>query len=115
MDRTRVFCNMCKDEKMKLRGIKYCGSTTSLMNHMDNHHADHWFEYKKEALMANSENDGDKQPGIKKFLHPNAFQWPKHGARWKATTKQIAMWFVKDSRPAEMVEDEGFRCLMALI
>ena len=115
MDKTRVFCNLCKEEKKKERGISYCGGTTSLNNHMDSHHPDHWFEYKKEALMANSENEGDKQPGIKKFMHPKAFQWPKNGARWKATTKQIAMWFVKDSRPAEMVEDEGFRRLMALI
>ena len=115
VDKKRVFCNLCKVEKKKEHGISYCGGTTSLNNHMDTHHPDLWYEYKKEALMANSENEGDKQPGIKKYMHAKTYQWPKSSARWKDTTKSIAMWFVKDSRPAEMVEDEGFRRLMALL
>ena len=66
MDKNRVFCNLCTGGKKKDAGIAYCGGTTSLNNHMETHHPDLWDEYKKEAKKGNTENEGEKQPRIKK-------------------------------------------------
>ena len=65
MDKNRVFCNLCKGEKKKEAGISYCGGTTSLNNHMETHHPDLWYEYKKEAQKGNPENEGEK---FRKYL-----------------------------------------------
>ena len=115
MDKNRVFCILCTGGKKKDAGIAYCGGTTSLNNHMQINHPDIWYETKKEAKKGNAENEDEKQPMIKKFLNVKTYQWPKSSVRWKDTTKMIAKWFVKDTRPAEMVEDEGFRRLMAML
>ena len=41
-------------------------------------------------------------------------KWSKTSEKWKNLTMAIANWFVKDSRPAAMVEDEGFIRFMEL-
>ena len=41
--------------------------------------------------------------------------WSKSSANWKNVTMTIAKWFCKSSRPAQMVEDKGFRVLMNMV
>ena len=43
------------------------------------------------------------------------FKWKKSSEKWKAVTKLIAKWFVKDTRPAGMVQDQGFVNLMGIL
>ena len=74
-----------------------------------------WSQAQKEVRKRNAANEDEKQPNIKNFLKVKPHQWSKSSLKWKQTTKMIAKWFVKDTRPALMVEDEGFRHLMAML
>jgi hypothetical protein len=113
VDQKRVFCLLCTGEK-KEAGLSYCGSTTSLYNHLNNHHPSEWSQAEEEVKKRNEANEGGK-PNIKNFFGAKVFQWSKSSPKWKETTKMIAKWFVKDTRPAQMVEDEGFRRLIAMV
>ena len=112
VDKTRVFCILCTGER-KEAGLSYCGSTTSLYNHLNNHHPNEWSEA-EEGKNKIEANEGAK-PNIKNYFGAKVPQWSKSSPKWKETTKMIAKWFVKDTRPAHMVEDEGFRRLMAMV
>ena len=114
MELKRVFCDLCTGEK-KDAGVAYCGGTTSLINHMVLYHPVEWSETQKEARKRNTENEDEKQQNIKNFFKVKPHRWSKSSIKWKETTKMIAKWFVKDTRPAEMVEDEGFRLLMEML
>ena len=81
---------------------------------MNNHHPSEWSEAGEEAKKRNGANEEGK-PNIRNFFTAKVTQWSKSSPKWKETTKMIAKWFVKDTRPAQMVEDEGFRRLMALV
>ena len=48
VDKTRVFCILCTGER-KEAGLSYCGSTTSLYNHLNNHHPNEWSEAEEEV------------------------------------------------------------------
>ena len=74
-----------------------------------------WSQAQKEVRTRNAANEDEKQPNIKNFLKVKSHQWSKSSPKWKEATKMIAKWFVKDTRPALMVEDEGFRHLMAML
>ena len=111
MEQKRVFCELCTGDK-KDAGIAYCGGTTSLINHMTINHPEVWSETQKEARKRNTENEQNEQKNeqnIKNYFKVKPHRWSKSNIKWKETTKMIAKWFVMDTRPAEMVEDEGFR------
>ena len=107
-DDSRVYCKLCEG-KRKQAGIPYNKSTTSLKSHMQNNHGE---EFK---LAEDSDTKKKEVKPITAFFHENSsVKWKKNSPKWKNMTATIAKWFVKDTRPAEMVEDKGFRELMAL-
>ena len=76
---------------------------------MQNNHGE---EFK---LAEDSDTKKKEVKPITAFFHENSsVKWKKNSPKWKNITATIAKWFVKDTRPTEMVEDKGFRELMAL-
>jgi hypothetical protein len=113
----RVFCKLCPEGSLvQAQGIPYSGSTTNLTNHMQLKH--------KEAFNAEviaEQNEKKKldlnQNKLDAYFKPSKAspKWKKSSEKWKAVTKLIAKWFVKDTRPAGMVQDQGFVNLMGIL
>ena len=43
------------------------------------------------------------------------YKWSKSSPMWKNTTKALAKWLCKSSRPSQLVKDEGFRILLNML
>ena len=114
-NKKRVFCKICEKTVKKgkmMMGISYTGGTTNLTNHLKVWHKS---EYKKTL---EEENEKSRSRNITDFFGEKAkyvTHWSKSSANWKNVTMTIAKWFCKSSRPAQMVEDKGFRVLMNLV
>ena len=100
MDETRVFCQLCEAEKQDA-GIAYSSSTTNMTGRLK--------ERAKEFKAFEEEKNRKAGSNIKNYfsLENPVNKWGKSSEKWKNLTMSIAKWFVKDSRPALMVEDEG--------
>ena len=101
-DDSRVYCKLCEG-KRKQAGIPYNKSTTSLKSHMQNNHGE---EFK---LAEDSDAKKKEVKPITTFFPETSVKWKKNSPKWKNMMATIAKWFVKANRPAEMVEDKGFR------
>ena len=113
-NKKKVFCKLCvktvKKGKM-MPGITYSGGTSNLSNHLKIWHNS---DYKKTI----GDEKNNKSKSITDFFREkvkNVTLWSKSSASWKNVTMTIAKWFCKSSRPANMVEDSGFRILMNLV
>ena len=113
----RVFCKLCLEGSLvQTQGIPYSGSTTNLTNHMQSKHSE---AFKNEIAAEQAEKkkldlNQNKLDSYFKPARPSP-KWKKNSENWKSVTRSIAKWFVKDTRPAGMVQDEGFVRLMAVV
>ena len=108
-DLTKVVCKLCD------KTLPYSGATTNLNNHIKINHAK-----EVEATETKSEQKLDKNKNsigniTHHFKKISVVKWPKSSERWKKVTMAIAKWCVKDTRPVQIVEDEGFIRLMDLV
>ena len=102
VDETHVFCQLCEGEKQDT-GMPYTSSTTNMTGHLKKEHAKEFKAFEEEKNRKSGSN-------IKNYFSSEkpVNKWSKSSEKWKNLTMSIAKWFVKDSRPALMVEDEGF-------
>ena len=109
-DISRVYCMLCEGKRRDL-GMPYISSTTNLMTHLKRDHPEY---YTAEMEDVKNKADSKKEP-IKEFFNASEVKWSKSSEKWKSLTMALAKWFVKNTRPVEMVEDEGFKRFMALV
>ena len=55
-----------------------------------------------------------KQPPIYSFVSKTQ-KWPKGNVRWKAATQALTKYLIKERRPANMVECQGFKEFIKII
>ena len=113
-DDSRVFCKLCKGDKEKA-GIPYTGSTSNLATHLKSHHYKEYIEVVESIGKKKDDTDFNKNTVKNYFKVNSVVKWSKSSQRWKDLTMAIAKWFVKNTRPAKMVEDEGFVKLMEIV
>ena len=111
-NREKVVCLLCKVAKKELE-LPYSGGTTNLIFHLKFHHKDEYIP------KATSTEAGETPNKITAFFETNnnksIQKWPKTSTMWKKSTKAMATWLCKDTRPSYIVEDKGFRNLIALL
>jgi hypothetical protein len=111
---SRVYCRVCPSGNKSLKeGLPYCNSTSNLSNHLKVHHPK---AFKDAEDDKNAPTDlNQNQVKINKIFTPKTVvKWKKNSEKWKKVTMSITKWFVQDTRPAYMVEDEGFIKFMAI-
>ena len=103
----KVFCKLCKG-KIQEKGLHYNSSTTSLCEHLKRHHKK---ELDDEANLEAEKSTEKKQGSITSFYKSKSqpVKWCKNSAKWKAATSALTKFVIKDGRPANMVECEGFK------
>jgi hypothetical protein len=115
-DKKKVYCKLCERNKKKgkkMSQIPYSGGTTNLTKHLKIWHKS---EFKKAEEEASKKTDANKNSSIKDYYgEKTKHKWSKSSVNWKNATMSIAKWCAKNSRPAFIVEDSGFRCLMDLL
>lgn len=114
--RNQVFCNICcenqADGKMQ-KGIKFLSGTTNLSDHLKNKHKAE-LKAAEDGMNKNASTEDPKQPLMNSYCKlRSSMKWPKTGVRWKKATLQLTKFLIKDSRPANLVEGEGFKAFIA--
>ena len=108
IDMKRVYCKECLEKGVNLEGIAYSGNTTNLKEHDRVYH-----ECKTKSSSVGIQSGSRGIPG---FSTTNAGpKWQKKDILWKETTKLLTEWLIQDSRPTNLVQDEGFAKLMRFI
>ena len=101
VDKRKVYCRLCIAEGKFEKGLDYSGSTTNLKQHDEKYH---------------DASSSSKSDGIPGFTNPHCGKkWSKQSVQWKNATKAIVKWLVKNSRPANLVNDSGFIELMGML
>ena len=105
----KVFCKHCKG-KIQEKGMQYCNSTSSLYDHLKRHHKTELDEANIEADNSTGKK-GQKQGPITSFYKSKSepVKWSKNSTKWKAATDALTKFVIKDGRPANMIECEGFK------
>jgi hypothetical protein len=98
--------------KRREDGLPYNHSTTSLTHHIKKEHAKEYEAAEKEDVKKAA---ASKPPSVLSFLTAPQLKWSKSSDKWKAATMALAKWCVKNTRPMQIVEDEGFIRFMALV
>ena len=110
-----LLCLESKDERNKKDpAVAYSSSTTNLNQHLLRHHGKK-LEEDKIKLQQASSNKQKASNLITDYAIKSSSQvkkWTVGSVKWKQATEKLAKWLVAESRPLQLVEDEGFRNLM---
>lgn len=107
-DKKKVFCDLCQAE------LAYHSSTSSLIRHLNTSHKEKYDEAKKSAEeITDKETSNPITNYTTAQLGPNKkSKWPKSSPKYIKAVELIAKWFCQDSRPTNIVDDQGFFDLM---
>lgn len=104
VDKKTVYCRLCLSVNKFENGIEYSGGTTNLKNHDQKYHGDA------------SSSGASQSEGIPGFTNPHCGKkWAKSSVQWKNATMSLVKWFVKNSRPTNLVKDSGFVDFIGLL
>ena len=106
--KSKVYCSLCIEAK-KDPSVAYSGGTSNLATHMKNHHPDQYSQVAKKPPNKITAYMNDRSNS------KSQYKWPKSSPMWKNTTKALAKWLCKSSRPSQLVKDEGFRILLNML
>ena len=109
-NKEKVYCTICVSNKKASAKVSYCGGTSNLSAHLKYHHP---AEYSKK--------EEEKKSGkITAYMTiqtdpKSGYRWPKSSTMWKTATKNLAIWLCRNSRPSNLVLDEGFRAFISFL
>ena len=107
-NKSKVYCSLCTNAK-KDPSVAYSGGTSNLSTHLKNHHPDQYsLVAKKQPNKITAYTSETNKP-------KSQYKWPKSSPMWKKTTKALAKWLCKSSRPSHIVMDEGFRIFLNML
>lgn len=115
-DVTFAICNVCK-EKISRGGSKVKNfNTTNLIRHLKNHHSAQHGEFAK-LTAENEKKKGEKTPQrlLTQPTLESTHAYSRDSGKAKAITKKVMEFIALDDQPFSVVEDVGFRRLLAHI
>lgn len=108
VDKKRVYCRPCLEAGRFEDGLKYSGTTTNLNRHDAKYHS--------ATVAEDGGSTSSTNSGIYGFTNPRSGKkWSKTSVQWKNATNALVKWFVKSSRPANLVTDPGFLEFIAML
>ena len=116
LDKTRVGCKLCR------MILKYCGNTTNLTDHVRRKHATYLQQPSTDSTLAES-TKSDTPVIVTQCTHSSqqslstlfAAKLPHSSNRAKSISGVILQFIVKDLRPFSVVENAGFKNLLAVL
>ncbi len=108
-----AICNVCKGQVNRGGTTAKTFGTTNLIRHLKVHHPKEHDEYQKSVDNAKQAKPSSlTQPSVKSFILKKQ-SYSRDSPKAQAITKKIMEFIVLDDQPFSVVEDQGFRRLIA--
>ena len=109
-NKEKVYCTICVSNKKASAKVSYCGGTSNLSAHLKYHHPAEYSKKEEEKKSGKITSYMTIQTDPK-----SGYRWPKSSTMWKTATKNLAIWLCRNSRPSNLVLDEGFRAFISFL